>query len=103
MDTHASIEISHERLGLYSRYIRSTGPDRTAFPALADNPSHLGYGRPTLRCDVVDLYEGGYRVRFAHSLRRNIGHGLWRPVAYSFPRPASAEQTPWLRCTAGCP
>jgi isocitrate dehydrogenase kinase/phosphatase len=38
MDTHVSIEISHQRLGLYSRYISEHGPRIVAaFPALANN------------------------------------------------------------------
>jgi hypothetical protein len=38
MDPHASIQISKERLGLYSRYIAEHGPKiLAAFPALASN------------------------------------------------------------------
>src|ERR1700730_11776052 len=40
MDAHASVRISHERLGLYSRYIAEHGPRvLAAFPALATDPS----------------------------------------------------------------
>src|SRR6266403_741004 len=40
MDPHASIRISQERLGLYSRYIAEHGPRMlAAFPALAADPA----------------------------------------------------------------
>jgi isocitrate dehydrogenase kinase/phosphatase len=37
---------------------------------------------------IVDRYEADIAFSFAHSMRRNIGHGLWKPVAYSFPPPS---------------
>ena len=37
---------------------------------------------------IVDRYDADIAFSFAHSIRRNIGHGLWRPVAYSFPPPS---------------
>ena len=37
---------------------------------------------------IVDRYEADTAFSFAHSLRRNIGHEIWRPVAYSFPPPS---------------
>jgi isocitrate dehydrogenase kinase/phosphatase len=37
---------------------------------------------------IVDRYDADIAFSFAHSLRRNIGRGLWRPVAYSFPPPS---------------
>ena len=37
---------------------------------------------------IVDRYEADIAFSFAHSLRRNIDHGLWKPVAYSFPPPS---------------
>ena len=43
MDPHASIRISRERLGLYSRYIAEHGPKiLAAFPALAAEHGSLG-------------------------------------------------------------
>jgi isocitrate dehydrogenase kinase/phosphatase len=89
MDTHASIEISHERLGLYSRYIAEHGPRIVAaFPALADNQAIWDTLDRLFVAMIVDRYEADIAFSFAHSLRRNIGHGLWRPVAYSFPPPS---------------
>src|SRR5579863_9738021 len=39
-DPHASIQISKERLGLYSRYIAEHGPRiRAVFPALSTDPT----------------------------------------------------------------
>jgi isocitrate dehydrogenase kinase/phosphatase len=37
---------------------------------------------------IADRYEADIAFGFAHSLRRNIDHGIWRPVAYSFPPPS---------------
>ena len=37
---------------------------------------------------IVDRYEADTAFSFAHSLRRNICHEIWRPVAYSFPPPS---------------
>jgi isocitrate dehydrogenase kinase/phosphatase len=89
MDTHASIEISHERLGLYSRYISEHGPRIVeAFPALANNEAIWDTLDRLFVAMIVDRYEADIAFSFAHSLRRNIDHGLWRPVAYSFPPPS---------------
>ena len=89
MDTHASIEISHQRLGLYSRYISEHGPRiMEAFPALANNEAIWDTLDRLFVAMIVDRYEADTAFSFAHSLRRNIDHGLWKPVAYSFPPPS---------------
>jgi len=89
MDTHASIQISHERLGLYSRYICEHGPRiLEAFPALANNAALWDTLDRLFTAMIVDRYEADIAFSFAHSLRRNIDHGLWKPVAYSFPPPS---------------
>jgi len=36
---------------------------------------------------IAERYEADIAFSFAHSLRRNMDHGLWKPVAYSFPPP----------------
>jgi isocitrate dehydrogenase kinase/phosphatase len=89
MDPHASIRISQERLGLYSRYIAEHGPRIAAlFPALAaDSTVWEGLDR-LFTAMIVDRYDADIAFSFAHSMRRNIGHGLWQPVAYSFPPPS---------------
>jgi isocitrate dehydrogenase kinase/phosphatase len=89
MDPHASIRISRERLGLYSRYIAEHGPRiQAAFPALAsDSAAWVALDRLFMAM-IVDRYDADIAFSFAHSLRRNIGRGLWRPVAYSFPPPS---------------
>ncbi|GAC1331424.1 MAG: hypothetical protein NVS9B2_02510 [Steroidobacteraceae bacterium] len=89
MDPHASIRISRERLGLYSRYIAEHGP-RTlaAFPALAADPSVWDALDRLFTAMIVDRYDADIAFSFAHSIRRNISRGLWRPVAYSFPPPS---------------
>jgi isocitrate dehydrogenase kinase/phosphatase len=86
---HASIRISQERLGLYSRYIAEHGPRIAAlFPALAaDSTIWDGLDRLFMAM-IVDRYDADIAFSFAHSVRRNIGHGLWQPVAYSFPPPS---------------
>jgi isocitrate dehydrogenase kinase/phosphatase len=89
MDTHASIRISHERLGLYSRYISEHGPRiLEAFPALANNAALWDTLDRLFTAMIVDRYEADIAFSFAHSLRRNIDHGVWKPVAYSFPPPS---------------
>jgi len=89
MDPQASIRISKERLGLYSRYTARHGPKiRAAFAALADNPSVWDQLDRLFSSMIADRYEADIAFSFAHSLRRNICHELWRPVAYSFPPPS---------------
>jgi isocitrate dehydrogenase kinase/phosphatase len=89
MDTHASIRISRERLGLYSRYISEHGPRiLEAFPALANNAAIWDSLDRLFVAMIFDRYEADIAFSFAHSLRRNIDHGLWKPVAYSFPPPS---------------
>jgi isocitrate dehydrogenase kinase/phosphatase len=89
MDPHASIRISQERLELYSRYIAEHGP-RTlaAFPALASDPDVWDALDRLFMAMIVDRYDADIAFSFAHSIRRNISRGLWRPVAYSFPPPS---------------
>src|SRR5258708_22184721 len=90
MDPHASIRISQERLGLYSRYIAEHGPRILgAFPALgADSVVWEALDRLFMAM-IVDRYDADIPFSFAHSIRRNIGRGLWRPVAYAFPPPTN--------------
>src|SRR5277367_1567550 len=89
MDPHASIRISQERLGLYSRYIAEHGPKiLAAFPALATDLKVWDALDRLFMAMIVDRYDADIAFSFAHSIRRNIGRGLWRPVAYSFPPPS---------------
>jgi isocitrate dehydrogenase kinase/phosphatase len=89
MDPHASIRISQERLGLYSRYIAEHGPRIAAlFPALAADSTVWEASDRLFTAMIVDRYDADIAFSFAHSIRRNIGHGLWQPVAYSFPPPS---------------
>jgi isocitrate dehydrogenase kinase/phosphatase len=89
MDPHASIRISRERLGLYSRYIAEHGPRiLAAFPALAADSADWEALDRLFMAMIVDRYDADIAFSFAHSIRRNIGRGLWRPVAYSFPPPS---------------
>jgi isocitrate dehydrogenase kinase/phosphatase len=89
MDPHASIRISQERLGLYSRYISEHGPRiHCAFPSLATDSSAWEALDHLFMAMIVDRYDADIAFSFAHSIRRNIGHGLWEPVAYSFAPPS---------------
>jgi isocitrate dehydrogenase kinase/phosphatase len=89
MDPHASVSISMERLGLYSRYIAEHGPRlRACFPELATDAAVWDPLDRIFVAMIVDRYEADIAFSFVHSLRRNIGQGLWRPVAYSFPPPS---------------
>src|SRR5882672_611120 len=89
MDPHASIRISQERRGLYSRYIAEQGPRiLAAFPALAADPAVWDALHRLFMAMIVDRSAADIDFSFAHSIRRNIGRGLWRPVAYSFPPPS---------------
>ena len=89
IDPQASIRISRERLGLYSKYITQHGPRiHAAFAALADNPSVWDQVDRLFSAMITDRYEADVAFSFAHSIRRNICHEVWRPVAYSFPPPS---------------
>jgi isocitrate dehydrogenase kinase/phosphatase len=89
MDPHASIRISKERLGLYSRYITEHGPRVLAeYPALAHDGALWEAVDRLFVAMIVDRYEADTAFSFAHSLRRNICQEIWRPVAYSFPPPS---------------
>ncbi len=88
-DPHASIRISKERLGLYSRYISVHGPRMLAqYPALARDGAIWEAVDRLFMAMIVDRYEADTAFSFAHSLRRNICQEIWRPVAYSFPPPS---------------
>ena len=89
MDPHASIRISQDRLGLYSRYIADHGPRILAlFPALATDAGVWDALDRLFTAMIVDRYDADIAFSFAHSIRRNISRGLWKPVAYSFPPPS---------------
>jgi isocitrate dehydrogenase kinase/phosphatase len=89
MNPHDSIRISQERLGLYSRYIAEHAPRiLAAFPALAADPSVWESLDRLFIAMIVDRYDADIAFSFAHSIRRVISRGLWRPVAYSFPPPS---------------
>jgi isocitrate dehydrogenase kinase/phosphatase len=93
MDPHASIKISKERLGLYTRYIAEHGPRiAAAFPALSAESSLWDDLDRLFAAMIVDRYEADIAFSFAHSVRRNISHGLWKPVAYSFPPPSRLRE-----------
>jgi isocitrate dehydrogenase kinase/phosphatase len=89
MDPHASIRISKERLGLYSRFISEHGPRLLKeYPALASNAAIWEAIDRLFAAMIVDRYEADTAFSFAHSLRRNVCQEIWRPVAYSFPPPS---------------
>jgi isocitrate dehydrogenase kinase/phosphatase len=88
-DWQASVHISKERLDLYSLYIAEHGPKLlAAYPSLASEAAIWDAIDPLFVAMIVDRYEADIAFSFAHSLRRNISQGVWRPVAYSFPPPS---------------
>jgi isocitrate dehydrogenase kinase/phosphatase len=92
MNPHDSIRISKERLGLYSRYIAEHGPRiLDVLPALSGNADLWGAMESLLLARIAERYEADIAFMFAHSLRRNINHDTWRPVAYSFPPPSEGR------------
>ena len=89
MDPRLSIRISEERLGLYSRYIAEYAPQISeAWPELAEDSGIWDSMDPLFGAMIVNRYEADIAFSFAHSLRRLIVRDLWKPVAYSFPRPS---------------
>jgi isocitrate dehydrogenase kinase/phosphatase len=88
-DPHSAINVSKERLGLYSRYIAEHGPRiGRCFPALSAESALWDDLDRLYMAMIVDRYEADIAFSFAHSVRRNINYGLWKPVAYSFPPPS---------------
>ena len=88
-DPRASVNISKERLGLYTRYIAEHGPRiRASFAELSVESDLWDSLDRVFAAMIIDRYEADIALSFAHSVRRNINHGLWKPVAYSFPPPS---------------
>jgi isocitrate dehydrogenase kinase/phosphatase len=88
-DPHSAINVSKERLGLYTRYIAEHGPRiGRSFPALSVESALWDDLDRLYMAMIVDRYEADIAFSFAHSVRRNINRGLWKPVAYSFPPPS---------------
>lgn len=80
-----SVAISHERLGLYSGYILVHGPRvKQLMPELETDTPLWDSLMGQYEVLIAARYEADIAYGFAHSLRRNIYHGEWRPVAYSF-------------------
>jgi len=89
MDAHAAVRVSRERLDLYSAYITEHGPRlRSVFAALSESTTLWDAIDAQFVAMIADRYEADIAFSFAHSLRRNVAHELWRPVAYSFPPPS---------------
>lgn len=88
MDPQASLQISHQRLRLYSDTILVHGPRiKQAFPDLAVDESLWDTLDDYYRPLIAARYEADIAFGFAHSIRRNVYHGIWKPVAYAFARP----------------
>lgn len=88
MDPRASLHISRERLGLYSKYVADHGPRiQSAYPALAGDEPLWGDVDAHYLALIEYRYEADIAFSFARSIRRNICHGIWQPVGYSFSAP----------------
>src|SRR5258708_34100527 len=60
----------------------------SAFPALGADAG-VGDALDRLFMNMIVVrYDADIAFSCAQSIRRNIGRGLWRPVAYSFPPPS---------------
>lgn len=88
MDPRASLRISKERLGLYSRYVAHHGRRiKALYPELSGDQGLWDDIDQRLLAKIENRYEADIAFSFAHSIRRNIWHGIWQPVAYSFSPP----------------
>ena len=88
MDPKASVALSHERLNLYSEYVLVHGQRiGEALPRLSREEELWEALDERYRTLIVARYEADIAFAFAQSIRRNVFHGLWRPVSYTFPRP----------------
>lgn len=84
-DTRESILISKDRLGLYSLFVSTHGPRIEAlFPELANDVELWDHIDERYEPLIMARYEADIAFAFAHSIRRNVCHVVWRPVAYSF-------------------
>ncbi len=89
MDPQASIRISRERLGLYSQYVSMYGPEiKNIYPELGTELSLWDEVDELYQPLIVARYEADIAYAFMHSIRRNISHVIWQPVAYAFPKGA---------------
>ncbi len=84
-DPVASLELSQERLALYSDRIERLGPEvKAAFPDVAGREDLW----PRIEAQYLPWIEGRYAAdlayAFFHSVRRRIYQGEWKPVAYAF-------------------
>ena len=106
MDPHASIRISKERLGaVQPLHHRAWAAGSRRVPGAGSDDATLWDAIERLfAAMIVDRYEADTAFSFAHSLRRNISQGVWRPVAYSFPPPSKLRAySRWPRFIGGCP
>ncbi|HEX3913076.1 MAG TPA: isocitrate dehydrogenase kinase/phosphatase AceK regulatory subunit [Steroidobacteraceae bacterium] len=88
-DPRDALNVSKGRLGLYTRYIAEHGPRiRALFEELSVESVLWDSLDRLFAAMIVDRYDADIAFSFAHSVRRNINHGLWKPVAYSFPPPS---------------
>lgn len=88
MDPSASLRISRERLGLYSRYVAHHGPRiQSAYPALIGDEPLWGEVDAHFLELIEYRYEADIAFSFARSIRRNICNSIWQPVGYSFSAP----------------
>jgi len=101
-DPQTSINISHKRLNLYSTYIEHYTPK------ILDACSELGVMEnlwdaieARFVAQISNRYEADIAFSFAHSIRRQIYKGEWKPVEYSFSVPSGnrlkALINPWQR------
>ncbi len=101
-DPQQSIQISRERLNLYSEYIeRETPLLLAAYPDLGAVESLWEDLEQCYIEGIADRYEADIAFSFMHSIKRRIYKGEWRPVEYSFSQPlvkrAKSLEQPFVR------
>lgn len=88
-ETAESLRISQDRLGLYSLFVSTHGPRiKALYPVLASDFDLWDRIDDHYEPLIMARYEADIAFAFAHSIRRNVCHVVWRPVAYSFSGPA---------------
>ena len=80
-----SIQISKERLGLYSSFVFIHAPQiKSRFPQLETDLALWDEIDARFEPLITARYEADIAFAFVHSLKRNICNVVWTPVAYSF-------------------
>ena len=90
-DPGESLRLSRRRLTIYSDSVRDLAAGlKRAFPALAEEERLWRKVEGRYLPLVAGRYEEDLATAFVHSVRRVIYHDEWKPVDYTFGKPARA-------------